>query len=410
MNAIIKTAAKIAAYRKGRTVFTILCVILSVSMIAITLCVSDAVLSVSELEEEETNRTAARSICTSFTAAAAVMTVFAICTVFSVSAEDRIREMGFLSSIGMSKAQRAAMILLEAAAVGAVGAILGTALGIFISAAFIGSIAELLRPFGILIGRFSVSRGAVCASALLGLGAVLISSFWPIYRMRRLSVLETIKARSQINISLKETVMSRLAGRLFGKIGVLAGQNYDNNKVKYRAISLALSGGTIFFITVHTFFLYPFWYEIDMGHGVANVEEIWFPLAYVSALFMAYFVFVFLFCSIGSVYQNMERRRGEIAMYKSMGMLNSELYKMMCIECLFLTWYSILFGLAGSLLGSYAVCGFYRLTGPGDLRFHYPSLEFLLFVCLDVFAGIAFSVYFCRRASRVNIIETIKNR
>lgn len=293
---------------------------------------------------------------------------------------------------------------------GVVGVILGTVSGYALAAVFYRIISSLLlNSAGIDIGDITVSAATVCGILPAGLAVVILSSFLPILKMRKITILESIKTNNRINISLKESVLSKLIGKAFGKIGVLAGQNYDNNKGRYRAISLAMSGGTIFFLTVHSFFLFPFWYEIDQGNSVSGVDKIFYPLAYVSAAFMAYFVFVFIICSMGSVHQNIEQRKPEFAICKSMGMQNSDLQKIISIECLFFTWHSIWFGLIGSLLGTYAVWNFYRLVGPSDLIFHYSIIEFLLFVCVDILAGFAFSLYFRYKISRLNIIDTIRN-
>ena len=411
MNVLFKITRKTIAFHGKRTVFTLLCIVLSVSIIAIALSLSNSILSNIDFEGNDEYRDAAGNICTAFTVASVIMSCSAICTVFSISIQDRIKEIGFLTSVGMSSSQKAVMILLETLIYGTAGVFLGTAAGLGITALLYNSISNLmLQSIGMDIGQFSVSFPSVCLSIFLGVGSVIISAFLPIIKMRKLSVLETIKTNNQINISLNESLLSRAVAKFFGKIGILAGQNYNNNKGKYRAISLALSGGTIFFITIHSFFLSPFWYELDMHNSINEVEEIWFPLVYISAIFMAYFVFVFLFCSIGSVQQNIEQRKSEFAIYKSMGMQNSQLHKMVCIECLFFTWYAVWFGLLGSLLGSYLVCNFFRITGVSDFKFHYPIWEFLLFVCLDIIVGFVFSLYFRHKVSRVNIIETIKNR
>lgn len=410
MKAVIKLACKNVAYHKKRTLFTLICVILSVSIIAIALCLSASVLNNVDFEGDYTNYSAAKTICILFSAAAVIMSCFTICTVFSVSTQERIKEYGFLSSIGMSAPQRALMIVSEALIYGAVGVILGTASGCALASAFYKIVSSLLLDSaGIDIGGITVSVSAVFCSLLSGLAAVIVSSFLPIIKMRKITILETIKTNNKINISLKESVLSKLMGKIFGKIGVLAGQNYDNNKGRYRAISLALSGGTIFFLTVHSFFLFPFWYELDQRNSLDGVDKIWYPLAYISALFMAYFVFVFIFCSAGSIHRNIEQRKGEFAICKSMGMQNAELQKMIGIECFFFTWHSIWFGLIGSLIGTYAVCNFYRLVGPSDLIFHYSIIEFLLFVCADISVGFVFSICFRYKISRINIIDTIRN-
>lgn len=410
MTTIIKLAYKNVIYHKRRTLFTLICVILSVSIIAIALFLSSSILQNVDFEGNDTNYSATKNICTTFSITAIIMSCFTICTASSISTQVRIKEYGFLSSIGMSARQKAVMIIIESLIYGIIGVLTGTALGYALTLMFYQYVSSLiLNSTGINLGFINVSVSTITCAILSGFCSVLFSSFLPIIKMRKITILETIKTNNQINISLKESVLSRLAGKTFGRIGVLAGQNYDNNKGRYRAISLALSGGTIFFLTVHSFFLMPFWYELDKRNSLDGVDRIFYPLAYISALFMAYFVFVFIFCSLGSIHQNIEQRKPEFAIYKSMGMQNYELQKMIGIECFFFTWYSIWFGLIGSLIGTYAVCNFYRLVGPSDLLFHFPLSEFLIFVCVDILIGFIFSIYFRRRISQINIIDTIKN-
>ena len=105
----------------------------------------------------------------------------------------------------------------------------------------------------------------------------------------------------------------------------------------------------------------------------------------------------------------MEQRKKEFAMYKSIGMTNFEIYKMMNIECIFFIVYSILFGLIGSIGADYFICNLFRITGVDDLNFYFPIKVFVIFVLLDIGVGLAFALYSQRKISKVNIIETIRN-
>ena len=411
MKIICKLAWKNVSNNPRRTIFTLLCVILSVSIISAVLGIRDSLLCGIDFNGDESGENMTRWICGIFTAVSCFMSCFTICTVFSISLNDRIKGYGFLTSIGMSVPQRFALILLEAVIYGIIGTLFGTLLGVTLSSFFYGTVSNtLFREEGIFIGHFVLSFPSMFLSVLLGLLTVLVASFWPAFRMRHLSVTETIKNNSQINISLKQTFLSRIAEKLFGRLGLLAGQNYDNNKGKYRSISLALSGGTVFYISLYSFFKYPFWYESDLGRGGwDNLDSGAKYLFYSSQFLAAFFVFVFLFCSAGALHQNLDRRKKEFATYRSMGMQSSELRKMMSIEGLFLTWYSVLFGFLGAFAGDCAVFVFFRIIGPSDLKFHFPIAVFCIFILIDITAGIFFSLYSCHKVSRVNIIETIRN-
>jgi len=409
MKIIFKLAWKNLTANRKRMLFTLLCVILSVSIIGTVLGISDSILHNADYDGDSENESATKEICIGFVIVSCFMSCLSISTAFSISIHDRIKSYGFLTSVGMSEAQKSALILIEAVIYGLIGTSCGTALGFGMASWFYSDISELLiAEKNFSIGQFVLSGSSVSVSVILGFCTVLIASFFPLLRMRKLSVTETIKDNNQINISLKQTLLSKVSEKLFGRIGLLAGQNYDNNKGKYRAISLALSGGTIFFITIYSFFRYPIWYELQSNEQVSSFYDIWYQLSYTSSVLMAFFVLVFLICSMGSARQNMEQRKREFAMYKSMGMKNSELQKMMIIESLFFTWYAFWYGLIGSLIGNYALCTYFRIIGVDDLRFHFPIEVFGAFIMLDLVAGILFSLYSMMKVSKVNIIETIR--
>jgi len=410
MKIICKLAWKNVVANGKRMLFTLLCVILSVSIIGIVLGITDSLLQGVDFEGNAANESAVKKVCTGFVIVSCLMSCFTVCTAFSISIQERIKSYGFLTSIGMSGMQKSALVLTEAAIYGVAGVFCGTLLGFVIASRFYGIISDLiLAEEGISIGGFVLSGFSVLLSLILGMGTVFAASFYPMLRMRKLSVTETMKENNQINISLKQTLLSSAAERLFGRLGLLAGQNYDNNKGKYRAVSLALSGGTIFFITVYSFFRYPIWYELqDGGMEPDSIPAVWYQLSSVSSVLMGFFILVFLICSVGSVRQNMEQRKKEFAMYKSIGVQNSQLQKMLSIESLFFTWYAVWFGLIGSLIGDYAVCSFFRITGVDDLRFHFPIEVFCSFVILDFAVGLLFALYTRMKVSRVNIIETIR--
>ncbi|MBO4769855.1 MAG: ABC transporter permease [Clostridia bacterium] len=406
MKALFKLAWKTMIHSRSRTVFTLLCVVLSVSIIGVVLGISDSFLANADFGGNDITENAVRLLCYGLSAVSCVMSSLTVLTAFSISVQDRIKSYGFLSSVGMSGRQKAALILSEAGIYAAFGVGPGTLFGFGIARSFYRSVAEMIyEKQGIVAGDFVFSWSSVVLSVLLGTLTVFAASFFPVLKMKKLSVAEIIKDNSQINISLRQTLLSKLTEKMFGRIGLLAGQNYDNNKGRYRAISLALSGGTVFFTVLFCFFRYPLWY---FSYDRNQIPDTWWYLSKTSAVLAAYFVIVFLICSLGSIRQNMDSRKREFAVYRSIGMRVSELRNMMCIESLFFAWNAILFGLAGSLAGDYSLCVFYRVTGVPDLKFHFPFEVFCAFVILDFSVGLGFAVYTGFRAGRINIAETMR--
>ncbi|HZY43192.1 MAG TPA: FtsX-like permease family protein, partial [Anaerolineae bacterium] len=102
---------------------------------------------------------------------------------------ERRREIGALRSIGMTRAQIIRMILAEAGAMGAIGAVFGIGFGVLLSRVFI----EGMR---VSIG-YRIEFTLPFSSILLGLAiAFLVSqaaALYPAWRGSRVNIVEAIK-------------------------------------------------------------------------------------------------------------------------------------------------------------------------------------------------------------------------
>ncbi len=400
MKTVLKISFMSLLQRRGRTLFTLTCVTLAVSLIVLTFAIVDMlIMNIDTNDEMEAFAT--RNLCLLILIAACAMGCYSIITAFSISEEDRVKHIGFLSSVGASPKQKVWLILYEAIIYAVVGVILGELIGFAIA---ISSYNALEALIGEEIGEITVNFRSVSVSAMLGLSSVMLSSFAPIRRMRKMSLLDTFKTSAKINVRLKPSGLAYFISDKFGRLGSLASQSYDNNSARYRSIALILSGAPIFFITVYSFPGLYYWDDLYKGDRVSEEE---LALLNYIAFFMLYYIFVFLFCSLGSLNQNMNERKREFAMYKSIGMDNGALYGLMSLECLFLTGYAVFFGAVGSLLGNYLVWSYYRMTD-FSLTYHYPLDIFGCFVLMDIIVGAIFILYSFCKVKRVNIIDAIK--
>lgn len=406
MKLIFKITCKNMISDCKRTLYTLIGVALSVSIICIVCGIGDSVLMNLELFGDDESQKNFGWLYIGFVVISCLMSVITIYTTFSINFQNRIKNIGFLSSIGMSPAQKALLVMSEAAIYAVFGVLIGEIIGFGISYLFFEYGAEIIKNHGqIFEMRFSLCGSSVLLSSLLGIGAVAFAALPPVIRMRKLSVTEIINPSNQINISLKQTLLSKIVERLFGKLGTLAGQNYDNNKIKYHAVSMSLSYGTTFFFAVYCFFMYPIRYFSENGYK----WDSWLYLCYPAIALAAVFVLVSLVCSFGCMNQNMEHRRKEFAMYKSMGMLDSDIGKMMKIESAFLSVYSIIFGLIGSVCADALVFALFYVTGTTNIKFYFPITVFFAFALLDIIAGFIFAFYSSAKVRKTNIIDALKN-
>lgn len=174
---------------------------------------------------------------------------------FSISVSERTRQFGLLSSVGATGKQLRRMVLFEALAVSAVGIPLGILVGIGgigITLLLIGdkffSIVRVAIPM-----RLCVSWQAVVIAAVIALVTVLISAWIPSKRATRVSAVEAIRQSMDIKVSGRPVRTSKLAYKLFGLPGVLAGKHYKRNRKKYRTTVVSLFMSIVLFVSAAAF-------------------------------------------------------------------------------------------------------------------------------------------------------------
>jgi putative ABC transport system permease protein len=117
---------------------------------------------------------------------AIVIALFGIVNTLGLSIYERVRELGLLRAVGMSRGQVRRMIRSEAVIIAVLGGLLGAAIGVLFGWAMQGALA----PLG--IDRLRVPFGSIALYlAAAGLAGV-IAAIWPARRAARLNVLEAI--------------------------------------------------------------------------------------------------------------------------------------------------------------------------------------------------------------------------
>ena len=174
---------------------------------------------------------------------------------FSISVSERTRQFGLLSSVGATRKQLRRMVLFEALAVSIVGIPLGILVGIGgigITLLLIGdkffSIVRVDIPM-----RLCVSWQAVVIAAVIALVTVLISAWIPSKRATRVSAVEAIRQSMDIKVCGRPVRTSKLAYKLFGLPGVLAGKHYKRNRKKYRTTVVSLFMSIVLFVSAAAF-------------------------------------------------------------------------------------------------------------------------------------------------------------
>ena len=174
---------------------------------------------------------------------------------FSISVSERTRQFGLLSSVGATRKQLRRMVLFEALAVSAVGIPLGILVGIGgigITLLLIGDKFSSIVRADIPM-RICVSWQAVLIAAAIALITVLISAWIPSKRATGVSAVEAIRQSMDIKVSGRPVRTSKLAYKLFGLPGVLAGKHYKRNRKKYRTTVVSLFMSIVLFVSAAAF-------------------------------------------------------------------------------------------------------------------------------------------------------------
>ena len=174
---------------------------------------------------------------------------------FSISVSERTRQFGLLSSVGATRKQLRRMVLFEALAVSIVGIPLGILVGIGgigITLLLIGDKFSSIVRADIPM-RLCVSWQAVVIAAVIALVTVLISAWIPSKRATRVSAVKAIRQSMDIKVSGRPVRTSKLAYKLFGLPGVLAGKHYKRNRKKYRTTVVSLFMSIVLFVSAAAF-------------------------------------------------------------------------------------------------------------------------------------------------------------
>jgi putative ABC transport system permease protein len=115
-----------------------------------------------------------------------IISAFGIVNTLGLSIYERIRELGLLRAVGMSKRQVKRMIRVEAVIIAVLGAILGLAIGIL----FGWALQRALSDVG--VDRLAIPFGQLAVMLIVAALIGVLAAIWPARRAAKLNVLEAI--------------------------------------------------------------------------------------------------------------------------------------------------------------------------------------------------------------------------
>lgn len=400
----MKTVCKIAfgniREKPRRTLFTALCILLVSAVIAALCATVGSVFAASVGTEEQKAMT---DFAVGFLLLVVTVSCLTVSSALDVCFSGRVKLLGMLSSVGMSRKKRALLVLTEAGVYILISVLPGVLLGTCLTAFFYDDAADFLSALvGETVGGFVFCAEWVLFAFLFGAFAVLFAAVLPMRRASRITVLDALRGRERIEISLRQGFVANLTEQIFGRLGRLAGQNYENNKRRYRAVSFALTGGTVFF--------FLFWCVYRYGNdGIPELERPFWEAFVSSTLWLGgVLLLIFLFCACGCFATAVNARRSEFAALLSLGLSRATLAKMLCIESIYLFFYAAFYGLIASLITDGLLYTMLIATGY-DEPFIYPFELYFVFLALYALVGVAFSLYTVLRLRRLNLCDAMRH-
>lgn len=181
--------------------------------------------------------------------------VFLIYNSFSISLNERTRQIGILSSVGATAKQLRNSVLFEGLCIGAAG----IPIGVLAGTGSMGLVIELVsRNFRDVLYStvpltLTVSAPAIFVAAAVSLVTILISAYIPAKKAVSMPVMECIRQTNEVKVESTAVRTSELAQRLYGLEGILALKNFKRNKKRYRSIVLSLVLSVVLFISTSAF-------------------------------------------------------------------------------------------------------------------------------------------------------------
>ncbi len=195
--------------------------------------------------------------------------IFLIYNSFSISLNERMREIGVLASVGATSRQLRNSVLFEGLCIGAIGIPIGILAGLggisLVLSAVSGNFSAILFtgvPLAMKVSVFSIA-GAAAVSIV----TILISAYLPARKAVRMPVMECIRQTNEIKTEARAMEVSRRKQRMYGLEGTLALKNFKRNRKRYRSIVLSLTLSIVLFVSTNAMI-------ISMKQTTGDLKEI----------------------------------------------------------------------------------------------------------------------------------------
>ena len=185
---------------------------------------------------------------------------------FSISLSQRTRQLGMLSSLGATKAQKRSNVFLEAFYLSMFAIPVGILFGIIGISLTLTFVEPLFRSFVTTSATLKLVVWWQLIFAATGISIITIAlSVWiPALRASHISIMDSLMQRKDIKISARSIKTPRWIRWIFGLEGDLALKNLKRSKKRFRSTVISLTVSIVLFISVS--------YFMSSLFGLAKVE------------------------------------------------------------------------------------------------------------------------------------------
>ena len=320
-----------------------------------------------------------------------------ICTALSVCYNRSIHLLGVFSSCGADGGQKTAVLCFEAAIYAIISAPVGTVFGAYASDMFCKFVFPALDRRYVYV--FSYTTAVI--SFFVAVAAVVISSLIPAAKLSRENVISALKYQTKINISLRESLASRVLSRFFGYKGKLAGQLYTNEKSKNRTLIFGAVFSEFLFVFLYSALVYDG--QKGQADGKAPYQTPAFP--YIAAVC----AFVFVLCAVSALCASAAssyEHKSDYATLRSVGASLSDLSALSNLSSLYLFINLTLWTVAASVLSDLAMYIIYSFGAFVMFAFPFEAL----FMCFAANAALCTlsSVYSTVTVRKTPVVSGLK--
>ena len=332
-----------------------------------------------------------------------VFAAFSIHGAFSAETRRQAKQMAVLTTLGATGLQGSLVTVMETVFLAVIGLPLGILLSlptVLIINDYMMSICSTMHfapPSQLLLdGEY------VLKATLLSLATILLSALTSIVKASRRPLIDFAKSPSEIEISLKKSLLDYPIFLLFGKCGELASANYVNQKQNYRFLARSFSIAIILFVNGNLLISY-----LLQGHPAEGTAEGVRLLLEQLGFVISVLVFLASLNAFFMTESTFDRRRHEFAMWQSIGMDHKMIYKTVILEWLYRAIYIFGYTLMGSYLLNFITYSFMFEQGIANQMIH-PIAHLLQAFFAFFLMTTVMTIVMITRIHRMNIVQALK--